>query len=173
MAATGHVALFVTSFCVLMSIFGGGYAVIPAYLSDMFGTEMVGAIQGRVMTAWSVAGVIGPLMISTLRNLQFEHGMPLARAYDVAFYLLAALLVVGMICNSLVRPVGEKHFMSVEELEKHRMVTRDHTTEAPSRVVTAPMPSALTAAVAGVWLAVCLPIAWGVLITLQRVSGLL
>ena len=173
LAATGHVALFVASFCVLMSIFGGGYAVIPSYLSDMFGTEMVGAIQGRVMTAWSVAGIIGPLMISALRNLRFEHGMPLARAYDVAFYLLAALLGVGMSCNSLVRPVAEKHFMTVDELEKHRVETRSHISDAPSRVVTAPMPSTLTATVAGVWLAVCLPIAWGVLITLQRVAVLL
>jgi MFS family permease len=168
LAATGHVALFAASFCVLMSIFGGGYAVIPSYLSDMFGTEMVGAIQGRVMTAWSVAGIIGPLMISALRNHQVESGMPLARAYDMAFYLLAGLF------NSLVRPVAEKHFMTVEELEKHRIETRSHMGGAPSRVaIAAPMPSALTVTVAGVWLAVCLPIAWGVLITLQRVSVLL
>ena len=79
-----------------------------------------------------------------------------------------------MICNSLVRPVDEKHFMTVEELEKHRIVNRSHVRDdAPSRVFTAPMPAALTVTVAGVWLAVCLPIAWGVLITLQGVSVLL
>ena len=146
---------------------------MPAYLSDVFGTEMVSAIQGRVLTAWSTAGVIGPLLISAIRNQQIEHGTALARAYDPAFYMLAGLLIVGLVCNTLVRPVAERHFMSSTELEAHRRGFREHighTSNTDKPLVTAPT---LTTEALTVWLLVCVPIAWGVWTTLQRAAVLL
>jgi MFS family permease len=170
---SGHIALFVAGFCVLMSMFGGAFATVPAYLSDMFGTEMVGAIQGRVLTAWSTAGVIGPLLISAIRNQQLESATPMARAYDPAFYLLAALLLVGLVCNALVRPVAERHFMDSTELEKHRREIRHYLPRTPGKAGTLAMPSTLAAQALAVWLAVCLPIAWGIWMTVQRAAVLL
>jgi len=189
----GHVVLFAAGLCVVMSGFGAGFAVAPAYLSDLFGTEMVAAIQGRILTAWSTAGVIGPLMINALRNHELAHAQELARSYDSAFYVLAALLFVGLICNAMVRPVADRHFMSPAELEKHRREIRNHTwngsssskgvvmPSAPSVTVSVPalsvgsvaMPSAWSATAAVVWLGVSIPIAWGIWITLQRVAVLL
>lgn len=170
LGAGGHIALFVAGFCVLMSMFGGAFATVPAYLSDMFGTEMVGAIQGRVLTAWSTAGVIGPLLISAIRNRQIESSAAMARAYDPAFYLLAGLLFVGLVCNAMVRPVAEHCFMSPTELEKHRHDIRHHVARPAGTAKTLAMPSALTAGALAVWLAVCLPIAWGIWMTVQRAA---
>jgi MFS family permease len=173
LGAGGHIALFVAGLCVIMSMFGGAFATVPAYLSDMFGTEMVSAIQGRVLTAWSTAGVIGPLLINAIRNQQIEHGTAMARAYDPAFYVLAGLLFVGLVCNALVRPVAERHFMSSAELEKHRLGIRDYVPRTSSTAKGPVMAPTLTAAALSVWLAVCLPIAWGIWMTVQRAAVLL
>ena len=67
-AASGNLALFVLFFGVILSMYGGGFATIPAYLSDLFGTKMVGAIHGRLLTAWSVAGVLGPFLLGYFRQ---------------------------------------------------------------------------------------------------------
>jgi MFS family permease len=99
----GNVALFVGCYAVVMSMYGGGFATIPAYLRDQFGTAQVGAIHGRLLTAWSIAGVAGPVLVNYIREHQINSGVPKADAYTVTMYLMAALLVVGFVCNLLVR----------------------------------------------------------------------
>ena len=173
LSAAGHIALVVASFCLLMSIFGGGFALVPAYLSDLFGDEMISAIQGRVLTAWSTAGVIGPLLISTLRNYQVEHGAEPAHAYDYAFYVIAGLLLVGLVINTRVRPVAERHFMSAAELERYRLDSRHDIAHESESVKGLAMPPVFSATAAAVWATVCLPIAWGIWMTLQRAAILL
>lgn len=172
-SAVGHVVLFVAIVCVLMSIFGGGFALIPAYLSDLFGDEMISAIQGRVLTAWSTAGVIGPLLMSALRNHQVQHGAELARAYDYAFYVIALLLLVGLIVNACVRPVAERHFMSAAEVETYRLESRHATAGGSENVRVPAMRPVFSATAAAVWATVCLPIAWGIWMALQRAAILL
>ena len=95
-------------------MYGGGFATIPAYLSDIFGTQYVGAIHGRLLTAWSAAGVAGPVLVNYIREYQIERGVPAAQAYNVTMYLMAGLLVVGFFANLAVRPVAERYYMSEE-----------------------------------------------------------
>jgi MFS family permease len=99
----GLVVLFVLGYGVIISMYGGGFATIPAYLRDQFGTAQVGAIHGRLLTAWSAAGVAGPVLVNYLREYQVENGVPKAEAYTVTMYLMAGLLLVGLVCNLLVR----------------------------------------------------------------------
>jgi MFS family permease len=117
---SGSVALFVAIFCVIITMYGGGFATIPAYLSDIFGTQFVGAIHGRLLTAWSTAGVVGPLLVNEIRQHQVDRGVPVAEAYNTTMYVLAGLLVIGFICNLLVRPVADHCVMSDEELARER-----------------------------------------------------
>ena len=112
----GSKTLFVVIFCVIISMYGGGFATIPAYLADMFGTQFVGAIHGRLLTAWSTAGVLGPVLINYLREYQLGHGVPAAQAYNTTMYVLAGLLAAGFAANLLVRPVAEQYFMNEGEL---------------------------------------------------------
>jgi MFS family permease len=99
----GSVALFVLGYAVIISMYGGGFATIPAYLRDQFGTAQVGAIHGRLLTAWSAAGVAGPVLVNYIRENQIAHGVARADAYTVTMYIMAGLLLVGLVCNSLVR----------------------------------------------------------------------
>lgn len=99
----GSVVLFVLCYAVIMSMYGGGFATIPAYLRDQFGTGQVGAIHGRLLTAWSLAGVAGPYLITKLRAEQLQSGVKEADAYTLTMYLMAVLLIVGFACNVLVR----------------------------------------------------------------------
>jgi MFS family permease len=117
----GSVILFVAAAALILTMYGGGFATIPAYLSDLFGTQFVGAIHGRLLTAWSVAGVAGPVLVNYIREYQIRHGVPAAQAYNVTMYILAGLLVVGFICNLAVRPVTESHYMSEDELARERL----------------------------------------------------
>jgi MFS family permease len=116
----GSVLLFVAAAALIITMYGGGFATIPAYLSDLFGTQFVGAIHGRLLTAWSAAGVAGPVLVNYIREYQIRHGVPAAQAYNVTMYLMAGLLVIGFICNLAVRPVGQQYFMSDEELTRER-----------------------------------------------------
>jgi MFS family permease len=171
--AHGNLILFIAGLCVLMSMFGGAFAVVPAYLSDLFGSEMISAIQGRVLTAWSTAGVIGPLLIGAIRDSQLANGVDLAHAYDPAFYVIAGLLLVGLVCNACVRPVPDRCFMSPEELERHRHGSRYDGPEPRSAENTVEIGFPLTATVASAWLAVCIPIGWGICMTVVRAAVLL
>jgi MFS family permease len=111
----GSRALFVAAFAVILSMYGGGFATIPAYLRDMFGTMNVGAIHGRLLTAWSVAGVLGPVLVNYIRQFQIDHGVPKAQAYSITMYIMCALLLVGFLCNFFMHPVNEKyHFRAPE-----------------------------------------------------------
>ena len=111
----GSEALFVLSVCIILSMYGGGFATIPAYLKDIFGVQYVGAIHGRLLTAWSAAGVFGPVLVNYIRQYQIDHGVAKADAYSFTMYLMAVLLLVGLICNLLVRAVHERHF--IEDVE--------------------------------------------------------
>ena len=113
----GSLALFVLCFLVIISMYGGGFATVPAYLKDMFGTRYVGAIHGMLITSWSVAGVFGPVLVNYIRQFQIDHGVPKAQAYNVTMYIMAALLVVGFLCNLAIKAVHERHHMPAEERE--------------------------------------------------------
>jgi MFS family permease len=106
----GSVALFVACFCLIITMYGGGFATIPAYLRDLFGTMQVGAIHGRLLTAWSTAGVLGPVLVNYIREYQIAHGVAKADAYNVTMYVMAALLAVGFVANLMVKPVDPKHY---------------------------------------------------------------
>jgi MFS family permease len=105
----GSVTYFVAFYAVILTMYGGGFATIPAYLRDLFGVMHVGAIHGRLLTAWSVAGVAGPVLVNYIREYQIAHGVARANAYSVTMYLMASLLVVGFIANAMVRPVDASH----------------------------------------------------------------
>jgi len=101
----GSIVLFVIGYAVIMSMYGGGFATIPAYLRDMFGTIQVGAIHGRLLTAWSTAGILGPVLVNYIREYQIAHGVAKADAYTTTMHIMAGLLIVGFACNLFVRPV--------------------------------------------------------------------
>lgn len=106
----GSVPLFVGIFCVILTMYGGGFATIPAYLSDLFGTKFVGAIHGRLLTAWSTAGILGPVLVNYIREFQIARGVPPAAAYNTTMFILAGLLLAGFACNLAVKPVADRHF---------------------------------------------------------------
>jgi MFS family permease len=173
--AAGSVALFVAIFCVILTMYGGGFATIPAYLADLFGTQHVGAIHGRLLTAWSVAGILGPVVVNYIREFQLTQGVPPYQAYNTTLYILAALLLGGLVCNLLVRPVADRHFMSDEELLAERRKAHELVTAAPgagqSAGVVAPGSIAAPTATVSVvlaWLAVGIPLAWGLWTTLTK-----
>jgi MFS family permease len=117
-AAIGSKALFVLAFGIILSMYGGGFATVPAYLADMFGTQFVGAIHGRLLTAWSTAGIIGPVVVNYIREFQLAAGVPRDQLYNTTMYVLCAMLVAGLICNYLIKPVDPKWYMSQDEVAK-------------------------------------------------------
>jgi MFS family permease len=110
---SGNIALFVAAFCLIFTMYGGGFATVPAYLRDLFGVYQVGAIHGRLLTAWSVAAVIGPTLVTYLREYQINHGAAKAEAYTKTMYIMAGLLVIGFVCNALVTSVKERHHVKL------------------------------------------------------------
>jgi MFS family permease len=119
----GSVALFAGIFCMILTMYGGGFATIPAYLADKFGTAFVGAIHGRLLTAWSIAGLVGPAIVSYIRQWQLARGAAPVETYAVTMYVLAGMLVVGFICNLMVRPVADRYFMSDDDLRRDEVAT--------------------------------------------------
>ena len=164
LAHAGQKALFVAALCVVLSMYGGGFATVPAYLADIFGTRFVGAIHGRLLTAWSTAGVVGPFVVGYIRDLQIAAGVERALVYDRTLYILSSFLVVGFICNALVRPVAPKWLM-------HGSVPASGATGSSTKPVGGSHGIGLgggwTPGGVAAWLVVCLPIAWGVYQTLQ------
>ncbi len=108
----GSVVLFVACFSVIMSMYGGGFATVPAYLRDMFGTRYVGAIHGMLLTAWSTAGVLGPVLVNYGRQYYIDHGSAPRDAYNMVMYAMCALLAVGLIADLLVKAVDKRHHMA-------------------------------------------------------------
>lgn len=110
LGSMGSTVLFIITFCIIMSMYGGGFATVPAYLKDMFGVLQVGAIHGRLLLAWSLAAIFGPSLINYLRAYQIETmGLPPAQAYSFTMYIMAGLLLIGFVCNRLIKPVDEKY----------------------------------------------------------------
>ena len=163
-AHAGSKVLFLTFFCIILSMYGGGFATVPAYLADMFGTQFVGAIHGRLLTAWSTAGVIGPVLVSYMREAAISAGVPRSSVYDVTLYLLAGLLIIGLVANLLVRPVATKWFMS--DAEVTALQGRAASVRGESNT------GGFTATTALAWAAVGIPILWGVWITVAKVAVL-
>ncbi|WP_329152743.1 OFA family MFS transporter [Streptomyces anulatus] len=110
--------LFVLCALVILSFYGGGFATIPAYLKDLFGTYQVGAIHGRLLTAWSTAGVLGPLIVNWIADRQEEAGKHGADLYGASLLIMMALLAVGFVANELVRPVHPSHHLDAVTAEK-------------------------------------------------------
>ena len=114
MGSIGSVAGFVICFLIIISMYGGGFSTVPAYLRDMFGTRYVGAIHGLLLTAWSMAGIFGPVLVNYIREYNVTHGVPKAQAYNTTMYIMAGLLVVGFIANLCVKAVDKRHHMKPE-----------------------------------------------------------
>ncbi len=111
----GSVPLFVLCFLVIISMYGGGFATVPAYLRDMFGTRYVGAIHGLLITAWSMAGIFGPVLVNYIREYNITHGVPKAQAYNVTMYIMAGLLVIGFFCNLFIKAVNSRFHMESQD----------------------------------------------------------
>ena len=111
------VALFVIIAAVIISMYGGGFATIPAYLKDLFGGYNVSAIHGRLLTAWSTAGIVGPLIVNGILDHYVSNHLNKQDAYPQILHIMCGLLVVGFVANLLVRPVAESHWMKEQNLE--------------------------------------------------------
>jgi len=108
----GTITGFMVCFCIIISMYGGGFATIPAYLRDMFGSYEVGAIHGRLLLAWSIAALLGPILVNYIRAYQIESlEMAPADAYSTTMYIMAGLLLLGFVCNWLVKPVDSRFHM--------------------------------------------------------------
>ena len=163
-ARSGSQAAFVLAVCIIVSMYGGGFATIPAYLADIFGTQFVGAIHGRLLTAWSTAGIIGPVIVNYIREYQRNVGVPRALAYNITMYILATMLVLGLIANAFVRPLADRWFMKDDEVA---------ALQARIPVATAAAGPSWDAGgfdlrTAIAWTVVGLPLAWGVWMTLSQ-----
>ena len=168
-AHMGSIALFVAAFCIIISMYGGGFATLPAYLADIFGTQFVGAIHGRLLTAWSAAGVLGPLVIGYIRDAQIAAGIPRALVYDRTMYILTGFLLVGLIANALVRPVAAKRLMTEAEVAALRTTQSSPTIAKSSHGIGF---GGFSLGVLIAWLAVGIPFLWGVWNTLAKAIAL-
>ncbi|MEI7515146.1 MAG: OFA family MFS transporter [Betaproteobacteria bacterium] len=171
-AAAGSIVLFVSAFCIILSMYGGGFATVPAYLADIFGTQMVGAIHGRLLTAWATAGVLGPVVVNYMREYQLGLGIPREQVYNQTMYILVGMLVVGLVCNLLVKPLDAKWFMTDAELAEEKRLAHERAS-ASEMVRSGDATGSDTVSPTVVWLAwaaVGIPLAWGVYRTLQSVA---
>jgi MFS family permease len=165
-AHIGSKALFVLFFGIILSMYGGGFATVPAYLADVFGTQFVGAIHGRLLTAWSTAGIVGPVVVNYIREAQIRAGVPRESVYDFTMYILAGMLVVGFICNFFVRPLADKWYMKDEEVAALQAKAAQASVGPAGSMGIGEWRLNATSILA--WLAVGIPIAWGVWITLKN-----
>jgi MFS family permease len=167
----GNIGLFCGVFCVILTMYGGGFAAIPAYLADLFGTGFVGAIHGRLLTAWSVAGILGPVLVNYVNEQQIRAGVPRAAAYDRTMILLAGLLAVGFVCNSLVKPLTATGSEPTDAADKSAVKTApavepEPFVGEPAAHVTGVVP------LAAFWLLVAVPMAWGLWATIRQAAVL-
>ena len=164
LATSGSKALFVGALCIILSMYGGGFATVPAYLADIFGTKFVGAIHGRLLTAWSTAGVLGSEVIVRVRDQQIAAGVPKTQVYNEVLYIMVGILALGFVCNLLVRPVHGKFLM-----RKDDGTVASAETSSAARVI--PMQASgssqgiglgsLSGATLIPWLIIAVPVAWG------------
>ena len=161
--------IFVGAFCIILSMYGGGFATVPAYLADIFGTQFVGAIHGRLLTAWSTAGIVGPVLVNYIREAQKAEGVQGASLYSGTMYVLAGMLFLGLICNALVKPLDKKWFMS--DAEVAGLQAENAAAQSASGSYGIGLGGFDGKAVAA-WAVVVIPILWGVSITLQTAAKL-
>jgi MFS family permease len=165
LAGMKAIVTFAAAFCIIASMYGGGFSTVPAYLADIFGTRYVGAIHGRLLTAWSTAGIVGPVIVNYLHDTRVAQGVPHDQVYDQIFYVLAGLLVAGLICNVLIGPVRARWHMKEEggvPLAGHGM--------AGARVAYGIGRGRFDAQVLLAWTAVGLPLGWGIWKTIENVA---
>lgn len=150
-------------------MYGGGFATVPAYLADMFGTQFVGAIHGRLLTAWSTAGIIGPVVVNYIREFQLAAGVPRDQLYNTTMYILCAMLIAGLICNYLIKPVDPKWHMSEAEVAKLQAGAGTTMTTGSHGIGF----GGFDVRVALFWAFVGIPLAWGVWKTLESAVKIL
>ena len=155
--------MFALTFGIIVSMYGGGFATVPAYLADIFGTQFVGAIHGRLLTAWSTAGVLGPFIVTSMRDSAIAAGTPRAAIYPPIYWVLAGLLVAGFVANLFVRPVAARFHMSEAELGAGRPVGA--TGAAHDGTIGT---GGVDARVLIAWAVVCIPLAWGLWTTAEK-----
>lgn len=157
----GSTTGFVASLALIMSMYGGVFAAIPAYLSDLFGTRFVGAIHGRLLTAWSCAGVAGPALMNFLHKWRVgQEGSDPARAYDPALWLVGAVLCLGWFANLWVRSAISPPTVGNDP-------TRDPKKEVGFQATNWPWIWLIPA-----WIAVGAPLLWGVSMTIRAAMRL-
>jgi MFS family permease len=164
-AAAGSLVLFVGAFCIILSMYGGAFATVPAYLADLFGTQNVGAIHGRLLTAWSTAGILGPVIVNYMRDYQLSLGLAKSQVYNQTMYILVGMLVIGLIANLMIRPVADKWFMTDAELAEERRLAHE---KAMGSILKGEAGDEHTSTLAVIfaWGFVGIPLAWGVYKTL-------
>ena len=164
-AAMGSKLLFVVGFGIILSMYGGGFATRPGQLADRVGTQFVGAIHGRLLTAWSTAGIIGPVVVNYIREFQLAAGVPRDQLYNTTMYILCAMLIAGLICNYLIKPVDSKWHMSDAEVAKLQDASASAAAAGPHGSYGIGF-GGLDAKAALFWLFVGIPLAWGIYMTL-------
>jgi MFS family permease len=169
-AIAGNKLLFVAAFCIILSMYGGGFSTIPAYLADLFGTQMVGAIHGRLLTAWATAGILGPVIVNYMREYQLELGIPREQVYNQTMLILAGMLIIGLICNLLIRPLAEKWFMTDAELAEEKHLAHEKTSDAVIGSGTNPVKPSSPLIITLAWTMVLIPLGWGIYQTVISVG---
>jgi MFS family permease len=166
LATMGNKALFVLAFGIILSMYGGGFATIPAYLADIFGTQFVGAIHGRLLTAWATAGSAGPVVVNYIREAQIAAGVaPGPALYTSTMYILAGMLAIGLVANAFVRPLSDKWFMS--DAEVAALQAKTAAANAGPTGSFGIGRGGLDAKAALAWIAVGIPLLWGVWVTVR------
>ncbi len=163
----GMIGVFAALTCVIASMYGGSFATVPAYLADMFGTQFVGAIHGRLLTAWSTAGILGPVLVNYLHDSRLARGSTHAHVYDAIYYVLVGMLLIGLLANASVRPVAREWFMSDAELARV-LAERRASDQALTKGSYGIGRGGLTFGALLAWAAVVLPLAWGTYMTLMK-----
>ncbi len=175
LAITGHhsTALFVVFAGIIISFYGGGFATAPAYLRDLFGTFQVGAIHGRLLTAWSAAGVAGPLIVNGFLDAEGTPGQLTYQAYKPALLTMVGVLAVGFVANLLIRQVADRFH---EPGREESQLTESHAETGGGAVATATRTATTTATrpvlLVVSWAIVGLPLMYGVFQTVVKVSSL-
>ncbi|CAK7256898.1 MULTISPECIES: OFA family MFS transporter [unclassified Shinella] len=171
LADMGSKALFVLAFGIILSMYGGGFATVPAYLADIFGTQFVGAIHGRLLTAWATAGIVGPVVVNYIREAQIAAGVaPGPALYTGTMYILAGMLALGLVANMLVRPLADKWFMSDEEVASLQAKTAAANAGPTGSFGIG--KGGLDAKAVLAWAVVGLPLLWGIWVTLKSTAAL-
>jgi hypothetical protein len=131
---------------------------------------MVGAIHGRLLTAWATAGILGPVVVNYMREYQLGLGIPREQVYNQTMYILVGMLALGLICNLLIRPLADKWFMTDAELADEKRLAHERASASELAASASGGGTTPTALVALAWLAVGVPLAWGVYKTLLSVA---